>query len=74
VNFLPSDTTVTVYAAFDGGAFEQIAVRNIATDSRIRTTMNRRAYDVSYKYVFPGTHTPHMSSHEQFFTRLTKTI
>ena len=74
VNFIPSATTVTTSIAFDGGSLTQYSSESIATNGRIKIPINRRAYDIKYKYSFPATASPIFSSHEQFFTRLSKTI
>ena len=74
VTFLPSATTVTTSIAFDGGSLTQFSSQSIATDGRIKIPINRRANDIQYKYSFPATASPKFSTHEQFFTRLAKTI
>jgi len=74
INFIPSATTVTTSIAFNGGSLTQFSSASIATNGQIKIPINRRANDIQYKYSFPATASPKFSSHEQFFTRLAKTI
>jgi hypothetical protein len=73
VNFIPAATSVSVYTGYEGGALTLNRTVSIATEGQVKIVQNRRAKDVTYKYAFAWVGTQ-MVSHEQFFTRIEKTI
>jgi hypothetical protein len=74
INFLISSTSVQIYVWTDGNSPTLFGTYSIATSGQMRMIVNKRAKKIRYRYIFPGTNSPQMSSHETFFSYLYKNV